>query len=50
MAEAVYRTDGYMGHLYYNNDGQLDGKCKLLNFVNKTIIYAIFRKGAMIQK
>jgi hypothetical protein len=25
IAEAVYRTDGYMTHLTYNSDGQLDG-------------------------
>lgn len=50
IVEAVYRTDGFLVHLIYNNDGQLEGKCKLLNYVNKTITYATFRKGIMLEK
>ena len=50
IVDAVYRTDGYMAHLAYNSDGQLDGKNKLLNFINKNITYAIFRKGVLVEK
>jgi hypothetical protein len=50
LGEAVYRTDGYLAHLFYNAEGQLDGKCKLLRFVNKSICYCTFRKGVMVQK
>ncbi len=50
MVEAVYRTDGYMAHLAYNNEGQLEGKNKLLNFINKSITYTYFKKGALVEK
>jgi hypothetical protein len=50
IADAVYRTDGYMAHLYYNTEGQLDGKCKLFNFIDKKMTNAIFRKGVMVEK
>jgi hypothetical protein len=50
IAEAVYRTDGYMTHLTYNSDNQLDGTAKLFNFISKSITYATFRKGAMLDK
>jgi hypothetical protein len=50
IVEAVYRTDGYMSHLTYNSDGQLDGTAKLFNFISKSITYATFRKGAILDK
>jgi hypothetical protein len=50
IVDAVYRTDGYMAHLSYNNDGQLEGKNKLLNFINKSITYAFFKRGALVEK
>lgn len=50
IVDCVYRTDGYMAHLYYNSEGQLEGKCKLFNFISKTLTYASFRKGVMLTK
>lgn len=50
IVDAVYRTDGYMTHLTYNSEGQLEGKAKLLNFINKSITYAGFKKGVIIDK
>lgn len=50
IIDCVYRTDGYMAHLFYNNEGQLEGKCKLFNFISKTLTYASFRKGVMLTK
>ena len=32
LVEAVYRTDGYLGHFNFNNEGIIEGKCHLLNF------------------
>ena len=48
VLEAVYRTDGFMAHLFFSPEQQLDGKCKLLNFTSKSITYAIFKKGILI--
>jgi len=48
IIEAVYRTDGFLIHLFYNSDGQLEGKCKILNYIDKTITYALYRKGIII--
>lgn len=48
LTNAVYRTDGFLAHLLFNNDEQLDGKCKLLNYTAKTITYAIFKKGVLL--
>jgi hypothetical protein len=50
MVEAVYRTDGFMAHLVFNPDQQLEGKCTLFNFTSKSLTYAHFRKGLLLQK
>lgn len=50
ISEAVYRTDGFLAHFFFNSDDQLDGKCKLLNYTAKSITYATFRKGILLEK
>lgn len=50
MHEAVYRTDGFMAYFYFNQDEQLEGKCILVDFTHKSITYAIFRKGILLEK
>lgn len=50
LCDIAYRTDGFLGHFLLNNDEQLHGKCSLLNFVSKSITYATFRKGILLQK
>lgn len=50
LMETVYRTDGYLAHLFFNGEQQLDGKCKLLNYTAKSITYAVFKKGILVQK
>jgi hypothetical protein len=36
--------------LNYNSEGELEGKAVLLNYITKSIIYAEFRKGNMVDK
>lgn len=36
--------------VYYNSDGQLEGKATLINYLTKSIIYCTFKKGQMIDK
>jgi hypothetical protein len=36
--------------VYYNHDGQLDGKATLVNYLTKSIIYCTFKKGQMTDK
>jgi len=50
LLEAVYRTDGFLLAAYYNGEGQLDGKSILLNFITKSILYCIFKKGVLTEK
>ncbi len=50
LIEGVYRTDGFLLVMFYNNEGQLDGKITLLNFVTRNILYCTFKKGAMVDK
>jgi len=50
LIEGVYRTDGFLLVVFYNNEGQLDGKITLLNYITKSILYCTFKKGAMIEK
>lgn len=50
LVEAVYRTDGFLGYFQFNNESQLEGKCILLNYSTKTLIYASFKKGVMCDK
>lgn len=46
----MYRTDGFILVVYYNSDGQLDGKATLVNYLTKSITYSTFKKGQMIDK
>jgi len=48
MVDVVYRTDGFLAHFIFNGEEQLHGKCKLLNFTNNSLTYAIFRKGILV--
>jgi len=48
LVEAVYRTDGFLIFLTYNQEGLLEGRCILLNYVAKSVIYAVFKKGIML--
>ena len=48
--EAVFRIPGFLLFMKYNKDQQPEGRCVLLNYSTKTIIYASFRKGSMIEK
>ena len=50
LIEAVYRTDGFLLSLLYNGDGQLDGKCLLLNYVTRSILYIVFKRGVLVDK
>ncbi len=50
LVEGVYRTDGILLAVSYNNDGQLDGKIVLLNYVTKGIMVCVFKKGVMVEK
>lgn len=34
----------------YNNEGQLDGKITLLNYVTRSILLCTFKKGVMVEK
>lgn len=36
--------------VYYNTDGQLDGKTTLVNYLTKSILYSTFKKGQMTDK
>ena len=50
LVEAVYRTDGFLLSLIYNADGLLDGKCVLLNYVTRSIMYIMFKRGVLVDK
>jgi hypothetical protein len=50
LVEGVYRTEGFLVNLSYNAEGELEGKAILLNYITKSIIYAVFKKGNMIDK
>ncbi len=50
ITEAVYRTDGFLLLANYNPECQLEGRCIILNFVNKNIVYTTFKKGVMTEK
>jgi hypothetical protein len=50
LIEAVYRTEGFLMYLQYANDGVLDGKCVLVNYLLKNILYCVFRKGQITEK
>lgn len=48
--ECAYRTEGFLVFLLYGAEGELDGKAVLLNYITKSIIYAEFRRGNMLDK
>ena len=50
LVEGVYRTDGFLLVIFYNNEGQLDGKITLVNYIIKGIMYCTFKKGTMTEK
>ena len=50
VIEAVFRTEGFLIFLVYNQDSELEGKIKLLNFLAKTITYSTFKRGSMLEK
>lgn len=50
IVEAAYRTEGFLIFLNYTQDKELDGTIKLLNFITKSVTYALFKKGSMIDK
>jgi len=50
ISEVVYRTEGFLVYLNYNNDKELDGPAILLNYITKAVIHASFKKGNMIDK
>ena len=50
MTEAVYRTDGFLLHAGMSLEGQLDGKCHLLNYASKALWKLEFKKGVMVEK
>jgi len=50
IVEAVYRTDGFLVYINYNADGQLDGRCILVTYITRSIVYANFKKNMMIDR
>ena len=37
-------------YLKYGQDGLLDGKCVLINYLLKSILYCVFRKANVTEK
>jgi hypothetical protein len=50
LSECAYRTEGFLVFLPYGGEGELEGKAVLLNYITKSIIYAEFHKGNMLDK
>ena len=50
IIEAVYRTDGFLLHALFNQEGLLEGKCHLLNYSSKSLLRAEFKRGAMVAR
>lgn len=50
ISECVIRVPQYLQLLNYNKEGQLEGKCILVDYHRRAIYYVLFRKNTMIQK
>ena len=50
MTEAVYRTDGFLLQAGIGPEGQLEGKCHLLNYASRALLKMQFRRGVMVAR
>ena len=50
MTEAVYRTDGFLLQAGIGPEGQLEGKCHLLNYSSRALLRMQFRRGVMVAR
>jgi hypothetical protein len=50
IVEGVIRASTYILFIKYNKNGVLDGRSVLLNYENKSVIYAIYKNGNLVDK
>jgi hypothetical protein len=50
LSEAVYRMEGFLLFLNYNIERELEGKALLINYIGKSIVRAVFKKGTMVDR